>query len=137
MKIGFTGTREGMTDEQLQVVHKLLGALDAQEFHHGQCKGADEESCLIAKEFGICTVSHPPINNYMKSCVESDQYRAPNGYLERDCNIVIESDILIAAPNSYSDKKGSGTWYTINQSRKFKKPRYIIFPDGTYIYEHS
>ena len=40
MKIGFTGTRDGMSIRQL-VVLRTQFAKHATEFHHGDCIGAD------------------------------------------------------------------------------------------------
>lgn len=135
MKIGFTGTRDGMTEKQMNTVYDLLAVLKASEFHHGQCEGADEEACLIATQLGIRTVSHPPINDYMKSSVESDEVRSPAEYLERDRCIVDSTDILIGTPRGEKEEHGSGTWYTIRYSRSTQKPRYIVYPTGEVAYE--
>lgn len=42
MKIGFTGTRHGMTNQQKNQFFKIIINLnDLKEFHHGDCIGAD------------------------------------------------------------------------------------------------
>jgi hypothetical protein len=55
MKVGFSGTQEGMTPEQEARVASVLWNIlfdtpkprNAQ-FHHGNCVGADEEAAAIA-----------------------------------------------------------------------------------------
>ena len=38
MKVGFTGTQDGMTDEQARAFHRVLRVY-AGVFHHGDCVG--------------------------------------------------------------------------------------------------
>ena len=51
MKIGYTGSRAGMSKDQLEAVETLLASLaDVEEVHHGDCLGGDAEFDLICKD---------------------------------------------------------------------------------------
>ncbi len=81
MKIGFTGTRKGMTPEQKRSFERWLGTLcihgyadkkikeeDTIEFHHGCCVGCDADAHalfltvmnVVGNLSGSMTVLHPP-----------------------------------------------------------------------------
>lgn len=133
ISVGFTGTREGLTDEQREEVTRLLKEhlRDDSQFHHGDCIGADYEAAQIAQEMGYHVVGHPPINPKARAFFESDNERAPKGYLARNEDIVMFSDVLIACPKSIVEEiKGSGTWWTVRYARRIKKPIYLVLPTG-------
>ena len=137
--LGFTGTRSGMTSVQRNVVANFL--LQQRSFiteaHHGDCIGADaefDEECLRLE---VPRVIHPPV---------SDVYRAnrqrfgisivcpPKEYLERDVDIVIVTNILLAAPKGEEINR-SVTWHTIRCARKEGRLIYIVYPDGGLVCE--
>ena len=68
-KIGFTGTRAGMTDEQKLVFTGWIITNDPYEFHHGDCKGADEEAHNIVRvKINRCRmIGHPPDNDKQRA----------------------------------------------------------------------
>ena len=138
MKIGFTGTRRGMTQAQLEVVRRILGAQDRYcELHHGDCIGADDQADEIAIEFDMYVIVHPPVSDALRACCfwkrgrERINHieRGPKPYHERNRAIVDETDFLIAAPASLAT--GGGTWYTINYALEVGKNVYAVMPDGT------
>jgi len=128
MKIGFTGTREGMTDIQKERLTKGLASGD--HFHHGACVGADSEAHTIAKSLSLYIVVHPPLSKEkMVECI-GDECRDAENYLARDQNIVDETEILYAFPKGKKELLRSGTWATIRYALKTKKPVLIFYPDG-------
>jgi hypothetical protein len=122
MIIGFTGTRNGMTDEQKKNVGEALVSMEPTEVHHGDCIGADAEFhdiCLTLKKImNIRIVIHPPKDEkYRAFCEGADEIWAKREYLDRNHDIVDCSDILIGAPKGEETLR-SGTWATIRYARK-------------------
>jgi predicted Rossmann fold nucleotide-binding protein DprA/Smf involved in DNA uptake len=132
MKIGFTGSRHGMTSKQMVEVRRLL-CRPFTEFHYGGCVGADAEAAQIAANRpGAKLVLHPPSNSTMLAEVSlaSHEMRPAKPYLQRNRDIVDETDMLIAAPHGMTEELRSGTWATIRYARKLKRPITICWPDG-------
>ncbi len=138
MKIGFTGTRKGMTLAQREEFRKLIAQLtgpdfcrDA-EFHHGDCVGADDEAATYAHESGFYSVvCHPPVDESLRAFNPFATFTTePKTHFARNRDIVNEADVLIACPCDMSDQPKGGTWYTIGYAKKKGKPTYIIWPDG-------
>lgn len=133
MIVGFTGTRAGMTDMQRAVL-RTLPEMKRVWFHHGDCRGADEQAHEIANGLLSQIVIHPPVNDSWRAngglgC-RADIILDPKPYLERNRDIVDAADILIAAPGSNDEQPRGGTWYTIRYARKMGKPIIIIYPAG-------
>lgn len=127
MKVGFTGTREGMSDHQK--CEFLIAIKGATEFHHGDCIGADEEADALARTIkGIQIVIHPPDDpKYRAYCAKSgDIVWEPLPYLERNQDIVDETERLIGAPKNNWEELRSGTWSTVRYARKQGKPILIL-----------
>jgi hypothetical protein len=130
MRIGFTGSRTGLTAKQRDQLWALLpGAL---EFHHGDCIGADHEAHLIALELGVPVVVHPPtVVKYRAWSTHGMQYMAPAPFLVRNKRIVRYTDQLIACPKESVEPKpgrGQGTWSTVRYARDQGKPVDILWP---------
>ena len=128
MKVGITGTREGATEYQLIELLNLLTHLNGTEFHHGDCKGVDEQAALIAKSLGYKVVCHPPKSNELRAFSPYDECREPLTYLARDRKIVDETDVLIVVPLHTEWQPKGGTWYTHDYAVKKNKPLTIIYP---------
>lgn len=69
MKIGFTGTRAGMTEAQNATLRQVLKSFQSHslafECHHGDCQGADNEFADMCADVYRCMahiVCHPPID---------------------------------------------------------------------------
>lgn len=128
MRVGMTGTRDGMTGYQKEMFTSFLMRDDVTELHHGDCLGADKDAHDIAvKVGGIKIVIHPPEKSDLRAYCVGDEYRKEKNYFARNRDIVNESDVLLGTPKSVSNKRG-GTWYTINYSKGKDKPTGIIHP---------
>lgn len=133
MKVGFTGTRKGMTHAQKVKLTEEL-PLGGRDFHHGMCEGSDDEASRIALNLGYLVVGHPGMNDAGMTQVFGvrNQQHSPKPFLRRNHDIVDETDMLIATPSSRTERlRGSGTWATIRYARKQRKRVVIIYPDGS------
>lgn len=137
VSVGFTGTRKGMTDRQKMVFIMVIAQLEPDEFHHGDCVGADAEAHNIARKFGAKIFIHPPDNNSMRAFKEGGIFHEPKPYLDRNKDIVCSSDIMIATPDSSVEKVRSGTWSTIRYAVKLKRSVYVITPTGDLILKRA
>lgn len=134
MIIGFTGTRYGMSANQLQSFRLIMEELIDKtiEFHHGCCIGADiEAACIVAELTRYRTesiiIEHPPIKNAWLQ-VERPRARfthSAKDYYARNIFIVKSCNLLIAAPRSLDNQSG-GTWYTIKYAQEKNKPTIIL-----------
>lgn len=128
MKIGFTGTRKGMSAVQKVevrgLVREMFKTLDTNfQFHHGDCVGADAEFHEIVSDFQPSViVIHPPINPRARAFCCSKHIMPEKPYLNRNRDIVDACDVLIAAPKSTREELRSGTWTTVRYARKRGKP---------------
>lgn len=128
MKIGFSGTRMGMSQHQKEQFVLKIQELGITEFHHGDCEGADSEAHDIVREFfpDVIIVGHLPLSSYLQAFKKCDKVESPLDYLKRDKKIVDDTVFLIAAPLSDIETKRSGTWYTIRYARQINRPHYIL-----------
>ena len=134
MKIGFTGTQQGMTAHQKARLVSVLTWLwpDSDEtvwqFHHGDCVGADFEAASIAKQLGFWIVAWPPEITTKRAYFASHDIHDAAPYLQRNHDIVDATERLIATPKEEEEVLRSGTWATIRYARKLKRSIDIIWP---------
>lgn len=133
-RIGFTGTRKGMTQAQYRDLGALVQQTGATEAHHGDCVGADAMFHRICLELQIPIVIHPPVNEKARAFCKGGILRTepPLPYLERNRNIVAASQLLFATPaedTEPSPMRGQGTWSTIRYARRTKMPIRIVWPE--------
>jgi hypothetical protein len=138
MKIGFSGTRHGMTGPQLDAFKALLGRLaDAHpgvEFHHGDCVGADDQAATFANTLSTVAtiVSHPPVVATQRAYNPwADRVEYPRPYFDRNRAIVAACDVLIAAPAEMANPLRGGTWHTLGVAEREGRPVWVCWPDGT------
>lgn len=129
MKIGITGTRNGGSAYQLKKLENMLEDFGATELHHGDCVGIDAQAHEIARTLGLRVVVHPPLNPTMRAWCKGDVMREPEEYIQRNHNIVDETDYLFAFPDSPEHWR-SGTWATIRWARGQNKPFILTMPNG-------
>lgn len=128
MKIGVTGTREGMNEAQFEQVKQFLEKHKGAELHHGDCVGVDAEVATLAKEMGYKIVCHPPESDYLRAYVPYDEAREPAGYLKRDRAIVNETELLLVVPLQNERQDKGGTWYTYDYALKKGKTVHMCYP---------
>lgn len=129
--IGFTGTQVGMTNRQRQTARHILRALRPSELHHGDCIGSDAQIHTIAENLGnIKIYLHPPINETKRAFCKSHYISPAKDYIPRNHDIVLQSTILLATPETVAERNCSGTWATIRFARKKNRMIIIVEPDG-------
>ena len=129
VRLGFTGTRYGMTPAQMAKVDDIV-SFEVTEVHHGDCVGADHDIHRIAKTSGIPTVVHPPSDQRLRAFTDGDTVLDPKEYLARNRDIVDSTDMLLATPMETSPQPKGGTWYTIRYARSQGKRVVIVWPSG-------
>jgi hypothetical protein len=129
MRIGFTGSRDGMTDAQRSQLEWMLAVQSVAggvEFHHGDCIGSDAEAHDIARQLGYKIVIHPPVNDELRAFCKGDVVLEPKEYHARDRDIVDDTDMTFATPRYHS----RGTKYTIGYADEVNKPCLVIDMTG-------
>jgi hypothetical protein len=138
MKLGFTGTREGASENQKQWLADVFDQLKIDVLHHGACVGADELAHVLAIERKIPVVVHPPVNpKYVAAlCLTGSAHvtiMPAKPYLNRDRDICSATQGLIALPRQLREPpplQWGGTWYTVNYAVRLNKMVIICYPDG-------
>lgn len=139
--VGFTGTRHGMTFQQIHNVRVLLVCLkqwrtDRTESatltcHHGDCVGADAKFHEIARAMGgTRLVGHLPVDESHRAFCMFDEAREPLTHMKRNREIVRASQFMIATPFEAVEQERGGTWATIRMARKAKVPIAVVTPAG-------
>lgn len=147
MILGFTGTRKGMTPEQLATLNLEMDnpGLDIDDnsppkLIHGGAEGADETMDSLC-----CFRTQEPIEVYpctwerYQYWVNKDKFSTiinrivhqVKPPLVRNKIIVERAALMIATPYTMEEELRSGTWATLRYARKLNKPITIIFPDGS------
>lgn len=134
MKIGFTGTRKGMTDIQKHGVEYQLWLLtyhitEFSEVHHGDCVGADVDFHYMAIGKHIPITIHPSNLRTRAYCQGAVLVHEPKPPLVRDHDIVDSVDVMIATPAQDREILRSGTWATIRYAKKVGRVIHIIYPN--------
>lgn len=133
MRVGFTGTREGMSRYQASQCQSVLAllkkaspnaAMFAPEFHYGTHERAtllaDEEAAKLAEALGFSRMPH---------------YAMAGEELGRNREIVAVVSILIAAPLTDKEELRSGTWATVRYARERHMPVVMLCRDEPVYYE--
>lgn len=133
LQIGFTGTKNGMTSRQRELIRNKLLNLKFEGFqyvHHGDCIGADAQFHEIALSIGFHVVIHPPSNPRLRAHLHDayTQILPVKEYLQRNHDIVNASSIMLATPKGDIEEIRSGTWATVRYARKNKKEIHIFYP---------
>lgn len=128
---GFTGSRRGMTCDQLATMETQILCHITGWWHHGDCVGSDKASHALAIAHRLQTCVHPPSDSRLRAWCKGDIILEPKHYLARNCDIVDSTCRLIAAPATMDEELRSGTWYTVRFARKLGRLIIIVLPDGS------
>jgi predicted Rossmann fold nucleotide-binding protein DprA/Smf involved in DNA uptake len=128
LRIGFTGTRQGMTERQKIGLRDLLAPYAGAILHHGDAIGADAEAHDIAIELGCAIVIHPPAVETQRAFNTAAEVRAAKPYLVRNKDIVRETALLIAAPAEATEQLRSGTWSTVRYAKRLGRQVCLLTP---------
>lgn len=133
IRIGMTGSRDGMTDEAKSWLNSYIKSTNnIENVHHGDCVGADTDFHNIALEHGLSIHIHPPkYSSNREFNKDYDKIYGEKDYLKRNRDIVNDTDLLLGFPNGYTNVLRSGTWSTIRYAKKVGKHVIIVYPDGS------
>ena len=155
--IGFTGTRDGMSSDQLREVTRLAHELSRGHSviaHHGCCVGSDAEFHRVLRRENAFMVGHPALgwpNGKLCAAVLCDFVEDPAPPMTRNQAIVDAVSLchdagrdpghLIATPLCGTRQRRSGTWATIRMAlRSLRAGRlrelYVVGRDGELL-DHS
>lgn len=134
-KIGFIGTRHGMSESQKAAFEEFIQSKEFTEFHHGDCIGSDKQAHEIVDHFrkdsqkDIKIIGHPPKSQKTRAYCDFDIEMIPDTFYNRNHHIIEATDIFVANPD-VSERVKSGTWDSIRYARRMKKSVYIIHKSG-------
>lgn len=131
--IGFTGTRQGMTQNQSRRVAELADDIAGGRpviAHHGCCVGSDADFHAICHERRWHVVGHPatgwPHAPYCARVI-CDEVADPLPFLSRNADIVdavCDEDVygvMFAAPYESTMQRRGGTWSTIRMALRARR----------------
>lgn len=137
MKLMFTGTQNGMTRHQSDVVYDWIVQRDhlLEEIRHGGCIGADEQFHHLCVNFNLGELIEVyPSNIPSKQAkIQCGHWHVPAPPLERNLTMVQTSEVCLATPKEKDEILRSGTWATIRYARKNHLRVFVVEPDGTVV----
>ena len=140
MKLGFTGSRMGMTAAQAATFKRLISEENVTLFVHGDCVGADAEAhdMIEAIKPEVNIVVAPSLNATLRA------WRKPRtgvlcearASVDRNRAIAVMCEMLVATPRQRVVSTSgfilpSGTEQTINFALDYGRPVRVIKEDGT------
>ena len=138
--LGFTGTKERVTEPQLKSLALVLAKLRDKGFlwmHNGDCVEADEKAAKIWRSLKGKIYLHPPIKPDFRAYVKADITCEPRDYLVRDRHIAESCHTLVATPLTATEQTRSGTWATVRYARKLRRRVWIIQPSGRIVWSEA
>jgi hypothetical protein len=139
MKIGMTGCRNGLSKSGSDFLEKFLNdnAINITEAHHGDCVGSDADFHGTLKSYNIADDNiyiHPPKDKKFRAFCKGGKVLPEKNYIDRNHDIVDDSDMLIAFPSTEHSVTRSGTWATVRYAKKTNKKIIIVYPSGNIDY---
>ena len=134
MRIGFIGTRMGMTAAQLKRVNEAVDRLDMCKALIGDRVGADVQfaSLAYARLPATAVDCFPIASDPHRAELVRDgtTVREPSGEFEAYRQIISEADTLIIAPREMVEQQPRGTWYSAVEAGRVGKRTIVVLPDG-------
>lgn len=146
MVIGITGTKQGLTTPQKNVLREILAKANKGkkgcELHHCDGAGADTEVHEMAVSEGLVgsIVIYPPTNTGLRAF--SDTINCPAGinipvtvkpekdYIERNKEFIEAIQLLVVLPKASDEQAQSKTWIMFKSAKRANKKIILILPDG-------
>lgn len=145
--VGFSGTQDGMTDEQALMFEQAVMVFQPVTFHHGVCEGADEEAHFIVRRIlpNCKIIGHPGVRNNgqvwkrsKKAQADLDECLPSKPFLDRNEDIIKAVNFLVATPKEKEPQQRSGTWSTIRRAQWNKTwAILLVHRDGTMEIEYA
>lgn len=131
MIIGFTGTSQGMTEQQRQSLYAQLVALGpGHTLVHGDCVGADAQAHFLASCRGWTIEIYPSTLGHARAYCAAPVIHPVMAPLARNKVIAKRAELMLATPREPHEVLRSGTWATIRAARKLGRDGWIILPNG-------
>lgn len=142
MRLGFTGTKQGLSWSQRETLSKYVNQVrpEIEVARHGDCIGSDFQFHIFCIDVKVPElIIHPPSDPKYRAYAHLI-YSAPETkitvlpeepYLDRDHAMVDGIDYLVVCPITSEEFLRSGTWATYRYAKKKSVPHLIIYPDGT------
>jgi hypothetical protein len=128
MKVGFTGTQNGLTIKQKAALQAFLNTLQITEFHHGDCIGADAQAHSMVSPDVVH--KHPSTVEAKRAYCKGGKVYPARAPLDRNHDIIKAGKGLIIACPKASEEQRSGTWMTVRHSRTAGRKIKIVWPNG-------
>lgn len=134
--VGFSGTsRKPLPKAQGRALRVVLDGLKGDGIRWlgtGMAQHGDAQANTLARRLGYATRGYPMTGNPHPPLFFVDWKQEAKPPLERDEDIAIDCDVLVACPRGpESTLPRSGTWATIRRARKWKRRIIIVWPDGS------
>ena len=130
MIYGFTGTRQGMNDNQKRRLMQFIEPNKPYLVVHGDCIGADTDFHNYCFAIGI-PIEIRPCDHPTRAWNEGARLIHPvKKPLSRNEDIVKQSHLMLGTPGLNYETTRGGTWHAIRFAKKKQKPLIIFWPDG-------
>lgn len=134
IKIGFTGTRLGLNQEQKDQIISILDKHENIIVSHGDCIGSDSDFHNLCIDYKnkhpnkkILIHIYPPNDPKLRGFNQGDLLMNEKPYLQRNTDILQNSQLLIACSiDKNKEEIRSGTWSTIRKAKKYNMKLYIL-----------
>lgn len=139
LKVGFTGTRIGLTFVQFDALVRSFDHFVGEEqvnLFIGGAEGADEQVFNWALGWpSVEYIAIFPATGRIPSYGMSFCTQDPKPPLDRNRDIVSRVDYLFVAPSGMVEERRSGTWATYRYAKKKGIARWIVWPNGEVSFE--